>query len=1012
MKRKLAVAIIVILMLALSAFLSACGDDPAVKLKVTADYDAAQGTVVIADENGNTADSFTAGDKVVVTVTPAAEHAVDEFTVNGVDAELNNGVYGFVITANTIVKATFKAVEDGNDDDKDKDKDKDKEKTPEQILADAYSSITTTFKAEGFYEYTIEGESSNTAYTLTTIFGEDALQVFETNADTGEVEYDIVYVNKDGKIALPYHTFDNKIEYQYGENGEDYSDYDNPFKLLKATDFKATSVKNVYSLVAKDKVDAAATALTTYNEKIVEFDITVDNGKVTKIHIATDRIKRGADSYYTAVYNFTLSDWGTAEVDADKISPYATKAEHTALANALKAAKAAKNYTVHLYDVNYGHEDIEYNIYVTETAIYEDNEGWESGYVEKNLDSDDEDGMLVYPFRIGSEKDGPEKAGKIVLGDAVNYPTVKSLRATFDGFVPELFTLDSDGAYVLHDDCAAYVGDVLINFADGPDRMMLYGYYSTYVKITLKDGKLYQVEMDCAVYSNYFTFTLTYSAFDQTTMPITFDDCVKESIFDNYVGTYTDNKIVVKVTDDGITINNYPVTELSYSRLDQSFTGKFNGKECVIMYVSATQLAVLIGSDSHIVVNQKIDPVEIPTEYNGVWADDNGNTVAVSYDRVTFGGKALKVLSYDENEGLYALRGNITYRLYLGEKDNATVLYVLTLTSDISTSSYTLSKVENGLIIPKSYVGTYAGVGSNLVDYKVVITLNSVVVTIGNKQATASSVSVNNDSVKGEILSVVVDDTTYEISHYSSYSDNINLAGGTTDVNIPKTDDDDPAYVPEDQSAILPEKFYGDYELLDKEAGKYYYLSISADGILAVVDESQFEYKAIVMDYNDKDDHMAELSINGATYYIFGLEEEDGIYTAIKLVGYSGKDVTLAVTLTREGSDTPDEPVYNVTIPEKFYGTYESDAGDIIVISESGITVTIGDDTYTAIVKSYNQTASRAKIELIVGKTDYNSIQYMGDLSTLENDVRKIFLYGGSPILTFFRVDQSDSDNA
>ena len=999
MKRKLTLVLISVLVLALSVFLAACGGDNPVMLKVTAEYDSAQGTVVVADENGNVGESFNAGSKVIVTVTPAADYVLDKFTVNGVDANLNNGVYGFVITANTVVKATFKAEDSGGDGDDDDDG-----KTPEQILKDAYDSVATTFKADGYYEYIIEGENSNTAYSLTTVFGNDALQVYETNADTGEVVYDIVYVNKDGKIAMPYHTLNNEIAFLFSDNSEDYSDYDNPFKLLKVTDFKATDTKNVYSLAA-EKAGDAATALTTYSEKIKDFNIKVSGNKITEINITTDRIKRGSgenELYYTAVYKFTLSNWGTAAVDPERLAPYTTKAEHTALSTALAAATSAQNYTVHIYDKFYGVDDIEYDVYVTETGIYEDNSGWESGYVEKNLTPDNENGMLVYPFRIGNSDDGPEKDGKIVLSDAVDYPTVKSMRASFDGFSPEIFTTNSDGTYVLRDDCIDYVGDVLVNFADGPDRMMLYGDYSTSVKITLKDGALYQVEMNCYVYGNFFTFTLTYSAFNQTTMPITFDDCVKESIFDNYVGTYTDNNIVVKVTTSGITINNYPVTDLSYSITEQSFTGRFNGRDCIIMYVSANQLAVIIGLDSYIVVNEKIEPVEIPADYNGVWADDKGNTVAVAYNKVTFGGKALKVLSYDKDEGLYALRGKVTYRLYLGEKSGVTVLYVSTLTTDITAGSYVMTSVADGLIIPENYVGTYGGV-SNLTDYKVVVTLNGVSIEIANKQLKVSSVSVTNDSIKGEVISVVADDVTYVIAHYSSYSDSINLADGTVDANLPKIDDDDPAYVPDEEQIILPEKFFGDYNLLDSTAEMYYYLSISANGILAVVDDTYYEYSATVTEFDADDDFMAGLSINGASYYIFGLEEKNGHYTAINLMRYSGKEVTLDVTLTREGSQTPVDPTPAVVIDEKFYGTYESANGDSIVISESGVTVTLNGETYTAIVKSFKQETNRVKIELVLGKTGYDSLQYNGDLSTLDGSVQKLYLMGNG-IITFNRV--------
>ncbi len=1012
MKRKILTAIILTLILALSLFTVACGngDDgkPSgdVTFNVTAKYDAEQGSVTVADDKGEQKTEFGAGAKVVVTVTAADGYELDSFTVDGAAEDLTEGVYKFNITANTVVQAIFKKTDEGGNN----------EKTPEELFAEAFESVKTTFMAVGSYTYN-EKDQDPHVNNITTVFGTGAVNIIETDGETGEILYDAVYVDKDGFIAEPYHTIDNKIEYNYPESGEQYKGYDNPFKQLTTADFTATETANVFAL-DEDKAVDVATAITGWHEGIATFTVTIGGGKIVKLNFTTRRIVSSSTSYVSD-YSFTLSGWGTAEVDEEALAPYKTTAAHTALKNALKAASEADNYTLHIYEQEAGYEDLDYDVYVTETAIYDSCAGWEAGYVEKNLTPDNEDGMRVYSFRIGDEDDGEEKNGKVVIGDAVNYPTVKSMRADFGGFAPEIFQNDGD-VYTLQSDCINYTDDVLVHFADGADNIMLYRDYALTVQITLRGGKLYQVEMYYYVYGALVKRTITYSAWDETTMPISFDDWVKESVFDNYAGTYTDQKIVVKVTTDGITINNAPVTIANYSVTQQMFSGTYNGQECYIMYMSEKQLAVVIGNYSYVVTNIELDAVEIPEAFNGVWQDESANSVTIAYNKVMFGSNMLKVLSYDETEGLVALRGDYTYRLKLGELQGKTVLSVRTLNSGMTAQTYVMSKVQNGFIIPQAFVGTYAAFLYG-VDYKVVVTLNGVTVKFNDNQYVATDVSVGNDDTKGTVISFKLNGESYTIAGHSYGADGIYLEGEGANVNLPRTVDDDPA-APPVVKVDIPEAFYGDYMFVDIPNRVFYALYIDEDGIFASIDMSNNEYQAEILEFDEEYDFMLTVSINGKTFYLMGSVDnmsDDGKYNIITLMNDKEGEDGIEVELLRDGYEKPngDEDDNKFEIPANFVGVYEGTRSDgvkfVLTITDTEMTVKVDDAEPVKItIKDYETTSTRTKFTVIISGIAYKSIQYSGNLSALDGEIGKLyFMDGDAAIVTLYRVTETE-DNA
>ncbi len=948
MKKKILTAIALIAALVLSLFMAACGDDGigGVTLKVTAKYDAEQGSVVVTDSDGEQKTEFGAGAKVVVTVTAKDGYAIDGFTVNGVDVELTNGVYGFVITANTVVEATFKDAEDDNGDDG---------KTPEELFAEAFNSVKTTFMAVGSYTYK-EADQDPVVNSITTVFGTGAVSIVETD-DKGEVLNDDIYVDKDGYLAQPYHTVNNEIAYNYPAVRERFEDYDNPFKKLTTADFTKTETKNVFALTAEGKADAAATAITGWNEGIASFTVTIGGGKVTRINITTKLINVASTSY-TSVYTFTLSEWGTAEVDEEATSPYKTTSEHTALKTALQAASQAKNYTVGVYEVElvadedgsiYVTDPLNYNIFVTEKAIYIDCEGWEEGFVEIGEGT----AATVYPFTYDPETESG------VLYDASIFPTIASMRASFNGFAPEIFVTDDKGTYVLRDDCDTMeiIHDVLINFAEGIDQIRLYAGYTFSVEFVLKDGALYQVELYYYV-DGIFRRTLTYGDWDDTTMPISFDNFETKSVLDDYAGTYTDGTVTAVINSNGIVINDEPYDITEYSIQYDMFTGEWNDGVWYIAKQGAKQLILLNTDDdiTYVLTSTAIDPVEIPEEFDGVWKV-NGNTAAIAYDIVEFNGKPLTVLSYEEKDGsLYATDGDKTYRLLLQEKqDGSTILLVIVYVDGLSTAYYDMTAVEDAVIMPQVLLGTYEKYDSYYQeDYKIVITLTDVEITIGTQVQDLTISSVSQEEYHGSTyweITLEIGEDTYYIDEYATDVIQFFEPISRFSVNLNKTEGYGPAPAP---STEVPESFYGEYEA--EEGGVTYYVSISADGITVKIGNGQ-EKTATVLAYDDAYS-VITLDVDGEEYYIATNYQDE---TAID---FSNSDYSIYVTLTPVGGDTPTP---SVTIPEKFRATYEgakNGVAYVVVITENGVAVSIDGVAKTVTVEEYNDTEGYVAITL------------------------------------------------
>lgn len=1020
MKRKIFSLICLALAIALAVSLVACNpDDNAKKFSVTADYDAEQGSVIICDAGENAKAEFKAGEKAYVKVTPKRGYSIDTFTVNDEAAQLENGEYSFDVEKNTVIKVTFKEIPEefdvyaefnaaqgsvvisdtdgivkshftagerakititassgyyiySIDLNEEVSKRYDKAYTFSvnedtkiivtfkeivQAPADTLNSVKTKLKVDGSYVYQMEGGESE-INNITTIFGTNAVNIYETTPD-GDVNYDDVYVNVGGKIAMPYHTLKNEIEYNTSD--EDFAEYDNPFKALTISDFVVTDDNNVFALVDADKRKTAATAITGYYESIASFKITVDDGKVTGIDIVTERIKRGSGAseyYYTAVYSLGVSDWGTAEVDPEKTSVYVKEDAHDVLSAALAAAYRAKNYTIKINEkaLSAQDEDLEYFDYVTEQAIYYDcdvvnAEGkyiWKQGYVEIGEDSN----KTVYPFDYD-----PETGVVTLLDPNKNFPTLRSMRASFNStgdFAPEIFSCveNADGSitYALYPSVNTYdnVREILLSFADGLDMISLYLYYTYEVTITVKDGALYQVELLYAVSDALIYRTMTYSEFDNTEMPITFDNCVRESVLDDYAGTYTDGTVTAVIDrENGIVINGKYFEITDYDVWYGIFTGNWDGGVWGLARVNATQLVLLSDEDdvSYVLTSTAIAPVTIPSDFTGVWTrEGNANTLAIAYNYVELNGVMLKVLSCDEKDGLYAMGGEYTYNfLARNLEDGTPVIWVTPFYEGFSTTSYVLHKDANAVIMPESLVGIWKTDGneeSSSGYHKAVVGLTTVSLEVRGQKPKATIVRVEKDGVWRIVLNVsgfvvgndpedednIVNDLEFVIMEHGFSADKVVLFcvdyiwGSDYSVTLVRTEDS--GFQP-----TVPERYFGTYSGSDGN-GVEYLIVISADGITVTMGGTA--YTATVVEVEDDDYELITLSINGTLYYIMPNADDE---TAIDFID---NDDTIEVTLELVGG--------NVSIPNKYCGTFTGSKDGVayaVTVTASGVTVSV-----------------------------------------------------------------------
>ena len=497
------------------------GTDPGAQsgvYTVTLSYDRTQGLVEVTRPKVGA--KYAEGEEVTVTVQPHTGYEIGTFTVSGYeDAVLTDGAYTFAVQDNTKVTVTFEATT-----------------MPEELL----STLRGSVKLEGGYLYTETIDDWRVYFDVTALFDSTHGAVWLQESYGTTRTYNAVYVNVDGYLNLVLH--DEEGKYAPAASTERFEDFGNPFEWLTGEEFLCVA-DGVWSLSTDaTRADKAATAITGWKDPVVSFNLYEENGEIVLIEITTQAVigaGTGADYTRTSEYLYVVSEAGTATIPDEWFADYEETAEHAALKSALENAAAAESYTVQYHSVEEGYEDVDYNIYVTEKAIYEDCVGWESGYVQRR------DG--VYPFYYYPETNAFD------YGESLTGITLADISASFEIGV-SLAMLESKGNGVfaardvdlfVEDADSGLAAAFATAFADGLNKLILFSYAVDF-EVTIENGLLSKVEFTYN-YNGYITerVTLTYGAFNETELPITleevdYDDNGRTPIFDQtYAGIWT-----------------------------------------------------------------------------------------------------------------------------------------------------------------------------------------------------------------------------------------------------------------------------------------------------------------------------------------------------------------------------------------------------------------------------------------------------------------------------------------
>lgn len=748
---------------------------------------------------------------------------------------------------------------------------------PVQISQAAIDSVSGQVKFSGTYFYDESGESSvDTSHGIFTVFADGYVHLHDENAETKEVYYDDIYADRDGKLALVYRTATNGIDYQ--TSSFDFSEYYNQFSTLTPSDFEETETSGTFAVKAEslEKASKVTENITGWVETMASFTVTVENDKIVGLHFVTEEILVDETNgiSYVSEYTLTASEWGTAEVDEFYLTPYEHTADHDTLMSALRTAAAAKNYTVRHLDHEDGYEDVDYFVYVGADALYNAYDKY--GYLSK-------DGY-VYPFEYD------EKTAKVTLLDAINVTSFASVRADFLSVCAELFAYEDEGVYVLRDgDMAA---SILPFLGEGLDEIQFYA-YATSMKIVLSGEQLQSVEFDYYVWGAEGHVTLTYSAFDQTTLPVVFDNMEQTSVLDAYVGEYEDeygNTATVTV-EGGFVFNEKAFAISAYDSESYTFVGTWDNRSVYVAKLTTRQLMVCdeSGNVLFLFVLKTDEKVVIPADYLGTWEGEDDENVAhkltVTADSVTLDEVSLDILSYVPAEGLVAVKGEATYDFLLSNGQ----MGVIIVENNAYVNTYVLTKTSTSSLIPAAYVGNYEGT-KNEVNYRIEITSSAITVIAGGESEEASITAY--DDYEG--FTLTWKGATYYLMDMS-YADSIEKImfceeSYSVMVSLERvTGGNDPN--PPASSVTIPEKFIGDYNGVSADGFRSYAVLITADGIYIRMDG--WQYAAEILSYSDSEGFV--LKVNGDTYYLMDSSYADPVMGIMLM----SEDASLTVMLGR-----------------------------------------------------------------------------------------------------------------
>ncbi len=728
---------------------------------VTVSFDDTLGTVTLTPSaEGN---KYSAGTSVTAEAAPLPGRTLLSFKADGEEKTLTDDKYTFVIGKDTSLEATFGT---------------------NPMPASVFNSLKgkTAYTGTGEEDHIYDGyEEYPIAYSYKVEVAFDGDLVHHSLYENGMNLYlhNWIYKNENGKAVSYARQIDNSLERK--DTGEDFSRFGNPFEAMTAEDFIDIGDDN-YLLTDPEKASAAAFALTGMEEEIEKFVVCADGGVAVLISIDSVEDARGEgitiDYIYTSSFVFFVAD----PVDLDgRTEEYETKAEHASLAAALQKAAAAQSYKYHVVEDG----SYEYNFYVTDKAIYNDEEGSELGYY---LHSDD----LVHEIYI--------EDGKLVLGDPVqgtldgeHYVTtsdITSLQPVFV-FAPELFEPKGNGVFAMRPEDPDLIHEVAQRIWSFGDDLTMN--FAQTVEITVENDVLKKISVTCKVMMFDTTFELTYSGWNDTALPLPIEGIGG--------GTKPDTPVTPDTPD---TPAPYPA----------KFIGKYTGEKW-----SGTKYAVEITATG---ITVSID--EVPA------------TVAdIGYDAAT-GKIPLKV-------------NGIPCTISATGEASSTVSEITFVSDDFTINGTLGRVTEGGegtVTIPEQFYGTFA-CDENHKHYEVKISASGVEATVDGAAITVT-VTGYNIHKELEILfdgtpcslSVELDSEQKPLSIgiMSANDFSVNLTLYPVAGEGPASPDDDEGG--SDAPVAGKEKFYGTYEgkdvPLDSDEGTTYLVTISTGGITVSID--------------------------------------------------------------------------------------------------------------------------------------------------------------------------------
>ncbi len=718
-------------------------EDPAAVYTVTTSFNASLGSIVLSPPAEN--NKYSAGSSVTAEVTPLPGRTLLSFKVDGEEKQLTDGKYTFVIGKDTSLEATFGTVP-----------------MPASVLQSLKGN--TAYTGTGDEEHIYDGYETIPilyTYTFNVAFDGDLVHHFLYEERMNLYLHNWIYKNESGKAVSYARQIDNTVKRT--ATGEDFSRFSNPFEGMKETDFIDIGEES-YLLTDPEKASAAAFALTGMEEEIERFVVFANGGAANIISIDSVKDARGEgitiDYKYNSSFVFTVAD--PVELDG-RTEEYETKPEHASLKAALEKAAAAESYKYHVVE----DDSYEYDVFVTENAIYNNEEGTELGYY---LHSDN----VVHEIYL--------EEGKLVLGDPVqgtmdgeNYETTSEIAALqpIFTFAPELFEPKGNGVFAMRAEDPDLIHDVAqCIWSFGDDITMN---FAQTLEITVENDTLKKVAITGKVTIFDSSFDLTYSGWDETELPLPIEglggttpdtpdkpDEPETSVYPaKFIGKYegenwSGKKYAVEITETAITvsINDTPatVTNIGYDAATGKIALTVNGTPCKIS-ASGNPDAETVQSIS-------------------LAADDY--SFSAPLDRVTEGG---------EETETYPAKFYGTYK------------------------------------------GTYTDFSENNFAYVLTIEEDSISITIDGVAATVEYVSYDADM---EIIKITLNGKTYDIANYSSGDtvDEVNLSGPShSDPNVNLTREGTDEGGGSDTPSAGQEKFYGTY------VGETYEVTISADGI-------------------------------------------------------------------------------------------------------------------------------------------------------------------------------------